>query len=183
MKNTYLFSTNILLNCLIIFSLLICFNACSPKKPKPVFELNSPGSEVVASYNDSIPQVVFFYKVDENGNQTTEKIGEAYYYDNKQEYVGGGLKNGKRDGKWYAFFKDGSVQTEAFYIEGKEHGHYNVYREDGKLFFKGHFDHGNCDGTWFFYDETGKQTRKIVADKNTMACEYCQKCLKLRQNN
>ncbi|MDR0206563.1 MAG: hypothetical protein LBI45_04825 [Bacteroidales bacterium] len=181
MKNTYLLSTNIFSNCLLFFSLLICFNACSPKKPKPVFELNTPGGEVVASYNDTLPQIVVFYKVDENGNKTHEIIGEAHYYENKQERKGGGLKNGKRDGKWYAFFKDGSVQTDAFYIEGKEHGIYNVYREDGKPYFRGHFDHGNCDGTWYYYDETGKQTRKIIADENTMACEYCQKCLKLKQ--
>jgi antitoxin component YwqK of YwqJK toxin-antitoxin module len=151
------------------------------RAPKPVFDLNTPGAEVMASYNDSIPQVVFFYKVDENGNQTREKIGEAYYYDNKQEYVGGGMKDEKRDGKWYAFFRDGALQVEAFYINGQEHGAYNVFRENGNPIYKGHFDLGNCDGTWFFYDENGKQIRKIVADKNTMACEYCQKCLELKQ--
>ena len=85
MKNTYLSPANIFLNCLIIFSLLICFNACSPKKPKPVFDINTPGSEVVASFNDTLPQIVVFYKVDENGNKTHEIIGEAYYYENKQE--------------------------------------------------------------------------------------------------
>jgi len=181
MKNTYLSPANIFLNCLIIFSLLICFDACSPKKPKPVFDLNTPGSEVVASFDNTLPQIVVFYKVDKNGNKTHEIIGEAYYYENKQERKGGGIKNGKRDGKWYAFFEDGTVQTDAFYTEGKEHGPYNVYRENGKPYFKGHFDHGSCDGTWYFYDETGKQTRKIVANKNTIGCEYCQKCLKLKQ--
>jgi len=179
MKNTYLSPANIFINCLIIFCLTIYFNACSPKKPKPVFDLNTPGSEVFASYNDSTPQVVFFYKVDNNGNQTTEKIGVAYYYDNKQEYAGGGLKNGEKDGKWYAFFKDGTVQTDAFYIDGKAHGPYKVYRENGNPHIKGHFDHDICDGTWYFYDETGKLERKVVADKNTVACEGCQKCFKL----
>jgi antitoxin component YwqK of YwqJK toxin-antitoxin module len=135
----------------------------------------------MASYNDTIPQVVFYYKVDKKGNQTQEKIGEAYYYDNKQEYIGGGLKDGKREGKWYAFFKDGSVQTEAFYIDGKEHGAYNIYRENGKPLFKGHYDHGICNGTWYWYDENGKQTKKVKADKNTIACEYCSKCMRLKQ--
>ena len=164
---------------LLIVGLIICFSACN-KKPKPVFDLNSPGGEIIASYNDTLPQIVFYYKVDENGNKTQEKIGEAYYYDNKQEYVGGGLKEGKRDGKWYAFFKDGSVQTEAFYIDGQEHGAYNVYREPGKPLYKGHFNHGICDGTWYFYDEDGKQTQKIKADKNTIACGYCSKCQNLK---
>ena len=178
MKKTFIITTILLL----IFGLIICFTACSKKHPKPVFEMNAPGNEIVASYNDSIPQVVFFYKVDEKGNTTQEKIGEAYYYENQQEYMGGGLKDEKRNGKWYAFFRDGSVQTEAFYIEGKEHGAYNVYRENGNPLFKGHYNHGICDGTWYYYDENGNLTKKIKADENTIACEWCQKCLQLKQS-
>jgi len=147
---------------------------------KPAFDLDTPGGEVVAAYDETTPQTIFYYKIDENGKQTQEKIGEAYFYENKQEYIGGGLKDGKRDGKWYAFFRDGSVQTEAFYVEGKEHGAYNVYRENGHPIFKGHFDHGICDGIWYYYDENGKVTKKIKADKNTIACEYCKKCMELK---
>ena len=176
MKN----NCNLLLQSFLILSLWSCLIACHKRNPKPVFQVDDPGSEVIASYGDSIPQLVFFYKVDKSGNKTQEKIGEAYYYDNKQEYVGGGLKEGKREGKWYAFFKDGSVQTEAFYINGKEHGNYNVYRENGKPLFKGHYDHGICNGTWYWYNEKGDLLRKIQADENTIACEYCEKCLKLK---
>jgi antitoxin component YwqK of YwqJK toxin-antitoxin module len=183
MKPSFFITTKVFHLCFFLFCLLICFNFCTKKAPKPVFDLSTPGAEVVASYNDSIPQVVFYYKVDENGNQTQEKIGESYYYENKQEYVGGGLKDGKRDGKWYAFFRNGSVQTEAFYIDGQEHGAYNVYRENGKPLYKAHYDHGICDGTWYFYDEEGTITEKKIADKNTIVCGYCQKCLKLKQKN
>jgi len=165
-----------------IVVLIISFAACNKQsKPKPVFDLYSPGSEVMAAYNDSTPQVVYYYKVDEKGAPTKEKIGEAYYYENKQEYIGGGLKDDKREGRWYAFFRDGSVQTEAFYIDGKEHGAYNVFRANGKPLFKGHYDHGICDGTWSWYDENGNQTKKLKADKNTIACEWCSKCLKLKK--
>jgi antitoxin component YwqK of YwqJK toxin-antitoxin module len=134
----------------------------------------------MASYNDSTPQVVFYYKVDEKGNPTDEKIGEAYYYENMQEYVGGGMKDGKREGKWYAFFIDGSVQTEAFYIDGNEHGAYNVYQENGKPLYKGHYNHGICNGTWYFFDNEGKQTKKLKADKNTIICRYCPRCLQIK---
>jgi antitoxin component YwqK of YwqJK toxin-antitoxin module len=164
---------------ILILGFIVCFTACN-KKPKPVFAIDSPQGEIVASYNDTLPQIIFFYKLDENGKKTQEKIGEAYYYENKQEYVGGGLKDGKREGKWYAFFRDGSVQTEAFYVDGKEHGAYNVYRENGKPLYKGHYNNGICDGTWYIYDEDGKLTKKIKADEKTIACEYCAKCRKLR---
>jgi len=164
---------------LLIITLLIYFTACNKRKPKPVFDLNTKGGQVVASYNDSTPQVVYYYKLDKDGKPTDEKIGEAYYYENKQEYVSGGLKDGKRNGKWYAFFRDGSVQTEAFYIDGIEHGAYNVYQENGNPLYKGHYDHGNCDGTWYFYDKNGKEIKKIKADKNTIGCEFCPKCRQL----
>jgi antitoxin component YwqK of YwqJK toxin-antitoxin module len=167
-------------NLFTILLILICFTACKNKKTKPVFDLNSPGSKVIATYTDSLPQIVYYYKTDEQGKTTDEKIGEAYYYENKQEYVGGGLKDGQREGKWYAFFRDGSVQTEAFYIDGKEHGPYNVYHENGKPMFKWHYDHGVCDGTWYWYDENGNVTKKMKTDKNVITCGYCEKCLKIR---
>jgi len=173
---------NQLLKLFLLFGIVSCFMACSHKKPKPVFDLNHKGAEVVAEYEDSSPNVVVYYKVDDKGNKTQDVVGVSYFYENKQEHKGGGMKDGKREGKWYAFFKDGAVQTEAFYINGKEHGAYNVYRENGTPIFKGHYDHGICDGTWYFYDETGKQKDKIIADKNTIACEYCPKCLQLIQN-
>ena len=176
-----LFSTQTDFRSVLIITLLICFAACNKRPPKPVFDLDTKGAQVMASYNDSIPQVVFYYKLDKQGNPTDEKIGEAYYYENKQEYVGGGLKDGIREGKWYAFFRDGSVQTEAFYIDGKEHGAYKVYQENGKPLFKGHYDYGNCDGTWYFYDNEGKLTKKIKTDKNTQVCGYCPRCLELKQ--
>jgi len=165
---------------LLIIALLISITACHKRHPKPIFEMNSKGSEVVASYNDSTPRVVLHYKLDKKGKPTDEVIGESYYYENKQEYIGGGMKNGKREGKWYAFFKDGSVQTEAFYIDGKEHGKYTVYQENGKPLYKAHFDHGICDGTWYFYDNKGNETKRIIADKNTIVCGYCPKCRQLK---
>lgn len=180
MKNPFSnFSTFFL--CIIV--ILLSFTACKKQPPKPVFDLNTPGGEVKAYYYDSIPKTVYYYKVDEKGNKTQEIIGQADYYDNQQQYAGGGYKNGKKEGKWYAFFRDGSVQTEAFYIDGKEHGAYNLYRENGNPVLKAHYNHGNCDGTWYWYNEKGEVTQKIIADKNTVACEYCEKCLKLKIKN
>ncbi|MCL2247384.1 MAG: hypothetical protein FWC10_09805 [Lentimicrobiaceae bacterium] len=184
MKKFFYQINNFIINYLWIFGILFLLISCKEKHapPKLVFDKDTPGGEVIASFEDETPQVVYFYKIDEKGRQTSEKVGVAEYYPNQQERAGGGLKNGKREGQWYAFFPDGSVQTEAFYINGKEHGAYNVYRENGNPIFKGHYDNGICDGTWYWYDETGKQIRKVKADKNTIACEYCTKCIKLRKS-
>jgi len=182
MKNVFssFFGNRFCFNLLLI-TILICFAACDKRHPKPVFNEKTKGREVMAAYNDSTPQVVFYYKVDKNGKPTDEKIGESYYYENRQEYIGGGMKDDKRDGKWYAFFRDGSLQTEAFYVDGKEHGAYNVYQENGKPLYRAHFDHGKCDGTWYFYDNEGNITKKLKADKNTIVCGYCPRCLELKQ--
>ena len=170
---------------LIVLLFLFFFITCQKKQTKPIFDLNTPGGEVMNVYDDGSPQVVFYYKIDVNGKKTQEKIGEAYFYnrnedDKIQEFIGGGMKDNKREGKWYAFFKDGSVQTEAFYINGIEHGAYNVYRDNGKPLYKGHYDHGNCDGIWYWYDEKGTVIKKIKADKNTIVCGYCSRCLQLK---
>jgi hypothetical protein len=174
------FSDKVFYRSLLIFGILTGFVACENKQVTPEFTLNTPGGQVEQSWNDTLPKVIFYYKVDEHGNTTDEQIGVAEFYQNQQEFVTGGLKDGKRDGKWFAFFPDGTIQTEAFYVDGKEHGDYNVFRENGKPIYKGHYNHGICDGTWVWYDENGNQTKKIKADKNTMACEWCTKCAKLK---
>jgi len=186
MKNIFYITNNLFFKWLSVLCVFLFFATCNKNKipPQPVFDLDTPGGEVVALFEEeNTPRVVFFYNIDENGNQTQEQIGVAEYYSNQQERLGGGMKDGKRDGKWYAFFPDGSVQVDAFYIDGIEHGDYIVYRENGNPYFKGHYDHGICDGTWRWYDENGNQTKKIKADKKTIACEYCTKCLALKIKN
>jgi hypothetical protein len=178
MKNHFSIVSKILLSILVI---LTSFTACKKKTPKPVFDLNSPGGEIQAYYHDSIPKTIYYYKLDKKGNKTQEVIGQAEYYDNHQQYAGGGFKDGKKEGKWYAFFRDGSIQLEAFFIDGKEHGAYNLYRENGNPLCKRHYDHGNCDGTWYWYDENGNVIREMIADKNTVVCEYCEKCRQIRR--
>ena len=166
-----------------MLGVLIFLLSCNQKQSisKPEFDMDTPGGTVVDVFEDDSPKVIHYYKIDEKGAQTQEHIGVAEFYPNQQERVGGGLKEGKRNGQWHAFFPDGSVQVEAFYIDGLEHGDYIIYRENGNMYYKGHYEHGICDGTWYWYDENGKQTKKVKAEKNTIACEYCSKCLQLKQ--
>jgi len=182
MKKMFSIATVFLNRNLWIFGILACFAACQNKQqhPKPEFTLNTPGGKVNEYWNDTLPKVVYYYKIDETGEPTTEEVGVAEFYQNKQEYVSGGLKDGNKEGKWFAFYRDGLVQTETFYVDGKIHGVYNLYRENGKPLLKGYYDHDICTGTWTWYDEAGKQTKKIKADKNTIACEWCAKCLQLK---
>jgi hypothetical protein len=167
---------------LIIIGLLFTLAACIKQKTvTPEFTMSTPGGQITESWNDTLPKVVLYYDIDEKGNRKDEPVGVAEYYQNQQEYISGGLKEGKREGKWFAFFPDGSVQTEAFYVNGKEHGEYNVFRQNGHPVYKGHYNLGICDGTWTWFDENGNQTKKIKTDINTIGCGWCERCMKLKK--
>ena len=166
---------------LLLFLLTVLSAACNQKKSNIILDYpeNAPERDVVEYYSDSVPKVVFYYKTDENGKQTNEKIGEAYFYEDKKPYVGGGLKNNQRNGVWHAFHPNGKIQTEAFYIDGKEDGDYKVYYDNGHLLYHGKYKNGICTGEWKFYDADGKVKQKIKVTDITIMCQTCEKCIGL----
>ena len=155
--------------------------SCSNKRPDPSerFNENTPGRKVIESYSNQNPQVVYFYEVDENDKVTNNKIGEMYYYQDKKVYVGGGIKNNKRDGVWKAYHPNGKVQTDAFYIDGKEDGDYTVYYDNDQILYSGHYTKGTCDGEWKFYSKNGKLTKSIKAEGTQIVCGVCPRCISI----
>ena len=160
---------------------LLLFTACKQKKSD--FILDYPEKklkkEIITFHENGAPDHIYYYKIDENGHPTNEKIGEAFFYDDQKPYIGGSLKGHNRDGVWKAFHPNGTVWTEAFYIDGKEDGDYKVYYENGNLHHSEQYDNGICVGEWKFYNEQGKLVMKLKADKNTIVCGKCQKCQSL----
>ena len=141
------------------------------------------GRKVMEWNSDKTPKVVYYYKVDTTGNITGEKIREVHYFSGKKKYIEGNVKNNLRDGLWRSYFIDGKVNSEGFYVQGKEHGVYKVYRENGKPLYIGHYNMGICDGEWRFYDSNGLLEKKIMADSNTVVCGSCPKCVKNMMKN
>ncbi|MBR1517485.1 MAG: hypothetical protein IJ620_05020 [Bacteroidales bacterium] len=70
----------------------------------------------------------------------------------------GQLKDGQRDGHWVFYHPSGQIQTEADFVDGKQHGNYTVYRENGLPYYRGTYSHGQRVGTWEFYDAQGNLT-------------------------
>lgn len=169
---------------LLIIMLLTIFVSCQKFGKKGNIDPDDTikGRKVMELNSDKSPKVVYYYQVDENGNITNEKVREIYYFPGKKKYVEGNIKNNSRDGQWHSYFPDGKVNSEAFYVQGKEHGVYKVYRENGKLFYVGHYNMGICDGEWRFYDEKGLMEKKILADSNTIVCGSCSKCIRIKTN-
>lgn len=200
-----------------VISLLLFSVSCRHEQTAPADfnpEDTIRGRKVVAFYPDSTPGIVHFYKVDEAGNLTPELEREVQYYPNKQKYIDCGYTTVKTDssilnlknGPAFAYFDNGQVQVEAFYVEGKQNGDYKLYREDGKKYLEGAYDMGMRTGKWKFYDEKGKLVKEgtyekdicvgtwtdygidgkvrkqVEADEHTIGCGDCPKCRKLSHN-
>lgn len=164
---------------LVLITLISLFISCGNNRPDPKDQFNdkTPGRKVVNTYENKDPQMAYFYEVDDNKNVTNNKIGEMYYYQDKKVYVGGGMKNNLRDGVWKAYHPNGNIQTDAFYINGKEDGDYTVYYDNEQILYSGHYTNGICDGEWKFYSKQGRLTKKIKAEGDQIVCGVCPRCL------
>ena len=104
---------------------------------------------------DDAPKVVAYYVMDSAGNPTSELAHETHYYENQHVYIDGNVHSDNREGLWYAYYPDGTVQTKAYYVDGKEEGRYTVYYSNGNVRYTGEYQHGRQTGEWRFYSEDG----------------------------
>ena len=136
---------------------------------------------IIEQNSDNTPKIIYYYKLDKDGNTTQEITREEHFYAGGNKYVEGNIKNSKRNEEWFAYFQDGTVQVSAFYVEGLEHGEYKVFRENGKPYYTGQYEHGNCVGEWKWYDEDGNVTKTVIAKDDNLACRDCPRCLAIKQ--
>jgi antitoxin component YwqK of YwqJK toxin-antitoxin module len=113
------------------------------------------GRVELKQYEDESPKVVVYYVLDSLGNPTTEVAHETHYYENHQKYIDGNRNGETREGLWYAYYPDGTVQTKGFYVNGKEQGRYTVYYSNGNVRYTGVYEEGTQVGEWRFYNEDG----------------------------
>lgn len=113
----------------------------------------------IVSYENEQPRDVFYYEKDSLGQPTNVKVHETHYYPGEKVYMDGNIKNNERDGLWYAYHKNGNVQTMAHYRNGQPDGLYAVYYENGNVYYTGQYKEGRRVGVWKFYDEKEKLVR------------------------
>lgn len=123
--------------------------------------------KTVVSYEDESPRDVFYYKKDSLGQPTDVRVHETHYYEGEKKYIDGNLSDNQRDGLWYAYHKNGNVQTMAHYKNGKEDGRYTVYHENGNVYYTGYYKDGVRVGEWKFYDQNEKLVHKVNFDEKT----------------
>ena len=117
------------------------------------------GRVEVKRYEDESPKVVLYYVLDSVGNPTEEVAHETHFYENHQKYIDGNRNDEERAGLWYAYYPDGTVQTMAHYVDGKEDGRYTVYYKNGNVRYTGVYNMGVRTGEWRFYNEDGTLSR------------------------
>ncbi len=113
----------------------------------------------IVSYKNEKPCDVFYYEKDSLGQPTNVKVHETHYYPEEKVYIDGNIKDNERDGLWYAYHKNGNVQTMAHYKNGRPDGLYAVYHENGNVYYTGQYKEGKRTGVWKFYDEKEKLVR------------------------
>ena len=65
-----------------------------------------------------------------------------YYHKNGQLFRKGNYKNGKRDGEWVAYYRNGQLMSKGNYKNGNQEGEWVQYWSSGKLYFKGDYKKG-----------------------------------------
>ncbi|MBO7492257.1 MAG: hypothetical protein J6T59_07445 [Bacteroidales bacterium] len=130
--------------------------------------------KTTASYEDKTPKDVYYFALDSLGQPTDEVVYEAHYYPDNSKYFEGNISNKEREGLWYAYHKNGNVQTMAHYVQGKEQGQYTVYYENGNVMYTGKYDNGERVGIWNFYDPEEQLMRTIDYSVNPPKVETIQ---------
>ena len=68
----------------------------------------------------------------------------------------GSIKNGKFDGAWVKYHKNGQLFFKANYKNGKAEGAWFSYSDNGQLWEKGNFKNFKKEGDWVGYHENGQ---------------------------
>jgi antitoxin component YwqK of YwqJK toxin-antitoxin module len=116
---------------------------------------------VEAAYENGDPKVVKYYH--KKGNDLLLDR-EVVYYENKQKKIEGEYKDEQRDGRWKAWYKNGTLWSEGEYKAGKRNGIGISYHENGKKYIEGKYQDDIRVGAWRFYDTTGILTKEVNFD-------------------
>ena len=127
----------------LILLTLLAFACCSSRLTE----------KVEARFPNEQPQYV--RKYDKSG----DCVYETEYYESGQVRMEGAMKNGKRQGEWNAYLRDGRQWSKDVFKDGVLEGPSTVYWENGNLRWEGYYKEGKHCGEWKWYDEQGNLLR------------------------
>ena len=96
-------------------------------------------------YKDLVQRDSLFYKKFTDVPFTGEVTGEEI----------GSLKNGKKEGFFLKYYKNGQLWSKGNFKNNKKEGSWIVYFNNGQIFSKGKYKNGRPEGYWVMYNEDG----------------------------
>ena len=110
--------------------------------------------EITERYDDEQKKVLVGYKGKGSDEEIVKRIE---YYKNGEISLEGNYKDGKEDGKWTFYDKDGSLIGEGIYQYGLQwSGFFIDYYKNGQKWVEVNTKEGKLDGKWTTYRENGQ---------------------------
>ena len=122
-----------------------------------------------------------------NDETLIEKDGLKYHPDTKELYSGkvfknrmggktefeGSYKDGKREGKWTEWYKNGLKEKEVTYKDGKIDGLLTSWYEDGQKRLEATYKDGKLNGKWISWYENGQKKQEATYKYWELISEKC----------
>ncbi len=101
----------------------------------------------------------------------SEPVFMRKYYRSGKNFIEGPLENGKRHGKWIAWFENGNIWSTGNYYNGLEHGASKVFYENSQIRYNKEHDMGIPHGLWKFYCPEGNLLGEIMYEQGEIEWE------------
>ena len=67
---------------------------------------------------------------------------KEYHHDGSLKSIGNFLPNGKKDGQWQTFYRNGSPMSKGMYSKGEKEGRWTYWNKDGEIVARKNFNNG-----------------------------------------
>ena len=111
-----------------------------------ISSLSSPSWSEPVNMNDLV----------ERNERWYQKFTDVPFNGEVSGLTNGTIKNGKRNGVWKTYWKNGQLQFLSSYRNGIDHGIFEDCSEDGKLKFRHSYKNGLSEGISEHYFSNGK---------------------------
>lgn len=125
--------------------------------------------EVITDYYDN--GNVFTVEYFEKDGSFESPVFKRKYFRGGNLFMEGGLKDGKREGRWIAWYENGNIWSTAGYSQGVKDGESRVYYETGQLRYIQQYEMNTPKGLWKFYCPEGNLLGEIMYENGTIAWE------------
>ena len=96
---------------------------------------------------------------------TPEKKDVEEHFDSGVLKIKGQSIDGKREGLWQSFFKNGYKWSEVEYDAGIKNGTVVVFYQNGMMRYQGRYYDDARSGLWTFYDTLGVVIKRVNMDE------------------